>query len=36
LKLSKFVFPSRGTHRPLCEVAPRESAGPLLGTPCHP
>ena len=32
LKLSKFVFPSRGTHRPLCEVAPRESAGPLLGT----
>jgi hypothetical protein len=26
------VPPSCGTHRPLCEVAPRESAGPLLGT----
>ena len=28
----EFVPPSCGTHRPLCEVAPRESAGPLLGT----
>ena len=29
---TEFVFPSCGTHRPLCEVAPRESAGALLGT----
>jgi hypothetical protein len=32
----KFVSPSRGAHRPLCEVAPRESAGPLLGALHHP
>ena len=29
---TEFVPPSCGTHRPLCEVAPRESAGALLGT----
>ena len=28
----EFVPPSCGAHLPLCEVAPRESAGPLLGT----
>ena len=32
LNIPKFVPPRCGTQGPLCEVAPRESAGPLLGT----
>ena len=32
LKILKFVPPRCGTQGPLCEVAPRESAGPLPST----
>ena len=33
---SKVCPPRCGAQGPLCGVAPRESAGALLGTPCYP
>jgi hypothetical protein len=36
LIIPKFVPPRCGDQGPLCGVAPRESAEPLLGTPCYP